>query len=302
MSHTDIQSRFWLDRLLPPKLRPYLRLARLDRPVGTWLLFLPGAWAIAAFAPSLQTALWLLLLFGLGALVMRSAGCVVNDMLDRKFDAQVERTRSRPLASGVISIKQAAVFLALLLLLGLVILLQMNLADRWSWCFLAAVGWRLSFHEANHLVAAGLARADLQLGRLAGVCGTDRAARYRRRHALCRRLIFWTLGYDTIYAHQDKDDDELIGVKSTARLLGAASPRWIAAFYAVMVLLLAGAGFLVPLGFGYFLGLLLVAWHLFRQLKNWQLDDPVDCLARFKANRNTGLLMLLAIVAGRITF
>ena len=301
MNHTDIQSRFWLDRLLPPQLQPYLRLARLDRPVGTWLLFLPGSWAIAAFAPSFQTALWLLLLFGLGALVMRSAGCVVNDMLDREFDAQVERTRSRPLASGIISLKQAAVFLALLLLLGLVILLQMNwltialgvfslllvgvypLMKRITWWPQAFLG--LTFNWGA-LMGATAATGELSLSAL----------------LFYTAGFFWTLGYDTIYAHQDKDDDALIGVKSTARRLGAESPRWIAAFYAVMVLLLAGAGFLVPLGFGYFLGLLLVAWHLFRQLKNWQLDDPVDCLARFKANRNTGLLMLLAIVAGRITF
>lgn len=301
MTHTDIQSRFWLDRLLPPKLRPYLRLARLDRPVGTWLLFLPGSWAIAAFAPSLQTVLWLLVLFGFGALIMRSAGCVINDMLDREFDAQVERTRSRPLASGVISLKQAGVFLALLLLLGLVILLQMNwltvalgvfslllvgvypLMKRITWWPQAFLG--LTFNWGA-LMGATAATGQLSLSAL----------------IFYTAGFFWTLGYDTIYAHQDKDDDALIGVKSTARRLGAESPRWITAFYAVMVLLLAGAGFLVPLGFGYFLGLLLVAWHLFRQLKNWQLDDPVDCLARFKANRNTGLLVLLAIVAGRITF
>lgn len=301
MSHTDIPSRFWLDRLLPPKLRPYLRLARLDRPVGTWLLFLPGAWAIAAFASSLQIALWLLLLFGVGALVMRSAGCVINDMLDRGFDAQVERTRSRPLASGVISLKQAAVFLALLLLLGLVILLQMNfltvglgifslllvgvypLMKRITWWPQAFLG--LTFNWGA-LMGATAATGEFSLSALLFYAAG----------------FFWTLGYDTIYAHQDKDDDALIGVKSTARRLGAESPRWIASFYAMTVLLLAGVGFLVPLGFGYFLGLLVVVWHLFRQLKNWRLDDPADCLARFRANRNTGLLVLLAIVAGRITF
>lgn len=301
MNHTDIQSRFWLDRLLPPKLRPYLRLARLDRPVGTWLLFLPGAWAIAAFAPALQMAFWLLLLFGLGALVMRSAGCVINDMLDREFDAQVERTRNRPLASGAISLKQAAVFLALLLLLGLVILLQMNLLTvglgvfslllvgayplmkRVTWWPQAFLG--LTFNWGA-LMGATAATGHLPLSAL----------------LFYTAGFFWTLGYDTIYAHQDKDDDALIGVKSTARRLGTESPRWVASFYAATVSLLAGAGFLLPLGFGYFLGLLLVAWHLFRQLENWQLDNPADCLARFKVNRDTGLLVLLAIVAGRITF
>lgn len=300
MTHTDIQSTFWLDRLTPRALHPYWRLARLDRPVGTWLLFLPATWAIAAFAQDRLQALWLLALFGAGSILMRSAGCVINDMMDREFDAKVERTRSRPLASGVVSMTQAAVFLALLLLAGLLILLQMNSLSRYfgavslvlvvAYPLMKRITWwpqaflGLTFNWGA-LMGASAATGVLPISAL----------------LFYGAGIFWTLGYDTIYAHQDKDDDALIGVKSTARRLGAQSPRWIAGFYALMLLLLAGAGLLVPLGFGYHLGLLAVAWHVFGQLKGWQMDDPAQCLARFKSNRDTGLLVLLAIVAGRFT-
>lgn len=298
--HTDIQSRFWLDRLLPEKYHPYIRLARLDRPVGTWLLLLPALWAVAAFAVDVRHALWLALLFALGAVVMRSAGCVVNDMLDRDFDAQVERTRTRPLASGQISMKQAGFFLAALLLGGLLILVQMNgltillglfsgllvglypLMKRLTWWPQAFLG--ITFNWGVLMGAAAITSALPLSAWLMYLAG-----------------IFWTLGYDTIYAHQDKDDDEMIGVKSTARRLGADSPRWIAGFYALQVLALAGAGVLLHLGYGFYPLLALVAFHLFRQLKGWNMDHPADCLARFKANRDTGFLILLAIVAGRIT-
>ncbi len=297
MTHTDINSKGWI-AALPAGWRPYALLMRLDRPIGTWLLLLPAWWSILYAAGGVfqlnlrHTAL--LALFGVGAVIMRGAGCVINDLWDRDIDRLVERTRARPLASGAVSPRAAFVFLAALLLLGLLILLQTNLVTIllgflslpliavypfmkritwWPQLFLgivfnfgALMGW------AAVTGAVGLSALLLYIGG-----------------------IFWTLGYDTIYAHQDKDDDALAGVKSSALKLGSCSRRAVAVFYALFflcALLALGAGgagvpaFLVMLGAGA---------HLFLQVKMWRLDDPACALRVFRSNRDLGLLVLLAL-------
>lgn len=295
MTHTDINNKGWLTRL-PAAWRPYALLMRLDRPIGTWLLLLPGWWAIALAGGgwvSMNAAdAVLFALFGLGAVVMRGAGCVVNDLWDRDFDRAVERTRLRPLASGAVSVRQALFFLAVLLLTGLGILIQLPLVaillgiltlplivsyplmKRVTWWPQFFLGITFNFGALMGWAAVtGVVSLPAVLIYIGGIC--------------------WTLGYDTIYAHQDKDDDALIGVRSTARKFGAASRKWVAGFYAAAFILMA-LGFLTG-GVG-LSGLLLLAAaaHLAWQVKAWDMNDPASSLKFFKSNRDFGLILLLA--------
>ncbi len=292
---TDIRAG-WIDRLAPPAWRPYLRLARLDRPIGTWLLLFPGWWSIA-LAGSGRPDLGLMALFAVGAVVMRGAGCTVNDILDRDFDARVERTRSRPIPSGQVSVRQALAFLAVQLLIGLAVLVQMNgfsvalgalslvlvftypLMKRITWWPQAFLG--LTFNWGALLGWAAV-RGELDWPALALYAGG----------------IAWTLGYDTIYAHQDKEDDARIGVKSTALRLGDRSKIWIYGFYTLAFIGFGLAGRLAGAG-PYFLPVLtLGALHLSWQVATWRPDDQGDCLAKFKSNRWFGWILLAAILAG----
>jgi len=296
--HTDIRRDGWIDRLAPPAWQPYLRLARLDRPIGTWLLLFPCWWSIALASPG-PPDLRLMALFGIGAVVMRGAGCVVNDILDRDFDARVERTRHRPIPSGQVTVRQALAFLALLLALGLAVLVQLEpvaillgvlslvlvvaypLMKRVTWWPQAFLG--LTF---NWGALMGWAAAT-------GALAWPPAILYAAG-------IVWTLGYDTIYAHQDKEDDVRIGVKSTALRLGAASRGWVAAFYAATLLGLGLAGASAGLAGPWWVLLLALAGaQLAWQAAAWRPDDPADCLAKFRSNRWFGWLVLAAIVAGR---
>jgi len=295
---SDIAHGDWVERTMPAPWRPYFRLARIDRPIGTWLLLLPGLWAISMATPGWPSP-WLFALFGLGALVMRAAGCVVNDLADRKFDAAVARTAARPIASGAISIPAALFFLAGLLAAGLAILLQFNL-------FAVIVGalslalifpyplmkrityWPQAFLGLTFNWGALLGWAAVT-GRLDPPALTLYAAGF-----------FWTLGYDTIYAHQDKEDDTLIGVKSTALLLGGKTRPWIAFFLTVTILLLALTGWLAQLAWPYYAGLALAAAHLAWQVTRVDFDNPRDCLKKFKSNRDFGLLLLAGILAARL--
>ena len=298
---TDIGFNNWIDRWAPAVARPYLRLARLDRPIGTWLLLFPCWWSLALAHPGWPDLHWLELfgLFAVGAAVMRAAGCAVNDILDRDLDAQVERTRMRPIPSGAVTARQAAVFVVALLLVGLVVLLQLPpmaiglgmaslvlvftypLMKRITWWPQAFLG--LTFNWGALLgwaaVTNGLAVPAFWLY-VAGVA--------------------WTLGYDTIYAHQDKEYDARIGVKSTALRLGRNSRRWIAGFYGATLAGLALAQATAGLNPLFVLGLLAAAGQLGWQLRRWDPDDPGDCLLRFKSNRWFGWLVLAGIVAGNL--
>ncbi|MCW3475985.1 4-hydroxybenzoate octaprenyltransferase [Limobrevibacterium gyesilva] len=296
--YTDIITGGWVSRL-PQGWVPYVHLARLDRPIGAWLLFLPGLWSILlAHAPAGQTA-WLIGLFFIGSFVMRSAGCVVNDMWDRDMDRLVTRTAARPLAAGTVRMRQAAVFLVALLACGLVILLQLDrlaqllgvaslalvvtypLAKRVTWWPQLMLGFTFGWGAPMGYAAAA--------GRL------DWAAA-----ALYAAAILWILGYDTIYAHQDREDDALVGVRSTARLFAANTRPFLAACYAATVLLLALAGWLAGLSASFFLALALPAGMLARQVLAIAIDDPGLCLRLFKANRDVGLAVGLAILLGRL--
>lgn len=296
MMHTDIVATGWVARL-PRAWLPYLLLARLDRPIGAWLLFLPGLWGILlARAPGAETVR-LILLFGIGSVVMRAAGCVVNDLWDRDIDRKVARTAGRPLASGALRPRHALAFLAVLLLIGLAILLQLNLlaqalgvgslllvglyplAKRVTWWPQLVMGFTFGF-GAPMGYAAATGRIDAAWAALYGAA------------------IVWDLGFDTIYAHQDREDDALVGVRSTARLFGEHTRPFLAACYAATVLLLAYAGWLAGLNGRFFVVLILPAILLARQVVSLDINDPAGCLKLFRANREVGLAVAAAIAAG----
>jgi 4-hydroxybenzoate polyprenyltransferase len=298
-SASDIPRGNWLDRFLPASARPYARLMRLDRPIGTWLVLLPGWWALAmAETPGTWPDPFWVALFGIGAILMRGAGCVINDMFDRDFDAQVARTADRPLASGAIRMRAALVFLALLLLVSLAILVQFNpfamvvgalslalvvpypLMKRITWWPQAWLG--LTFNWGA-LLGWAVVQGEIEPATL----------------VLYAAGFFWTLGYDTIYAHQDKEDDALVGIKSTARLFGANSRPWIAGFYTVTIVLLGLSGWMAGLGWPFWAGLTIGGAHLIWQTATIAFDDPKDCLTKFRANRDFGLIIFAAAIAGR---
>ncbi|HLB98489.1 MAG TPA: 4-hydroxybenzoate octaprenyltransferase [Acetobacteraceae bacterium] len=295
-SHTDIIADGWVARL-PIGWRPYALLARLDRPIGAWLLFLPGLWGILLGRPGVIEAVRLVLLFGVGAVVMRSAGCVVNDLWDRDIDRKVARTADRPLASGVLRPRQALVFLAALLLVGLGVLLQLN---RVSWVLgtasLVLVGLyplakRVTFWP--QLMMGFTFGFGAPLGYAAAAGRIDAALA-----ALYGAAILWDLGFDTIYAHQDREDDALVGVGSTARLFGERTAPFLACCYAGAVVLLGLAGWLAGLAVWFFLALLVPAALLLRQVVVLDIDDPALCLRLFRANREVGLAVGGAILLG----
>lgn len=294
---TDIRAGGWVARL-PPALRPYALLARLDRPIGTWLLFLPGLWSILLARPGAAEAVRLILLFALGAVVMRGAGCVVNDMWDRDLDRRVSRTAGRPLASGALRMRHAAGFLAALLSIGLLVLLQLNAAARWLGVLslvlvaLYPLAKRVTWWPQAVLgVTFGW---GAPLGYAAAAGHLDAAAVALHGAAFC-----WILGYDTIYAHQDREDDALVGVRSTARLFARSTRPFLAACYTGTVALLGLSGWLAGLGALFWPGLLLPAALLAWQVRALDVDDPARCLRLFKLNRDTGLAVAAAILLGQ---
>jgi 4-hydroxybenzoate polyprenyltransferase len=295
---TDIRSGDWADRFAPPALVPYIRLARLDRPIGTWLLLFPGWWAIALAAPGLPDPL-LMLLFAIGAVAMRGAGCTLNDIYDRDFDAKVARTRTRPLPSGAVTVRQALVFLVLQLAVGALVLALLDpLAIALGFLVLLLIGTYPLMKRVTYWPQFFLG-LNFNWGALMGwaaVRGTLDAPAY----LLYAGGIAWTLGYDTIYAHQDKEDDVRIGVKSSALALGERTRLFLFLFYGAAILLWASAGAAAALDLPFWLGLGLVALHLLRQAAHVDLADPADCLHVFRANRWTGWLLLLAIVAAHV--
>jgi 4-hydroxybenzoate polyprenyltransferase len=297
---SDIRAGDWIDRQMPAAARPYLRLMRLDRPIGTWLLLFPGWWAIALAAPpGGWPDLGLLALFGIGAVVMRGAGCVLNDIADRDFDARVARTATRPIASGAVSVRQALLLLAGLLLLGLAILLSL---DRLAVLLgVLSLGLVAAYPFMKRITDWPQAWLGLTFN-WGALMGWAAATGSLGRPALLLYAggIAWTLVYDTIYAHQDKEDDALIGVRSTALRLGKASKRWMAGFAVATVLLLGAALAAAGLGWPGWVALALVALHLGWQIAGVALDRPADCLAKFRANRWLGWILLFGIVAGRL--
>jgi 4-hydroxybenzoate polyprenyltransferase len=293
----------WVDRFMPRPWRPYARLMRLDRPIGLWLLLIPCWWGLVLAqiaAGGGMPNLWYGLLFLLGALVMRGAGCTLNDLADRNFDAQVARTRSRPIPSGQVSVKAAFAFLILQCLAGLVILLQFN----WPTVVLGAASLvlvaiypfmkRFTYWPQVFL---GLA---FNWGALVGWSAIHGAIAWP---AVLLYLggIAWTLAYDTIYAHQDKEDDVLIGVKSTALKFGAASVTWIAGFFILALVLIEASLWLAQAGLLAHMGVAAAALHAAWQIARLDIDNPQNCLKLFRSNRDLGLLLLLGLLLDTLT-
>jgi len=296
--YTDIREQGWVARL-PAAWRPYALLMRADRPIGTWLLFLPGLWGITLAAPGFGFGLWLSFLFFVGAFVMRGAGCVVNDLWDRDIDAKVERTRGRPLASGAIRPRQAVAFLALLCTIGLLILLQLSATAIWLGVLsLLPILLYPAAKRVTHYPQLVLG-FTFGWGALMGPAAASGALGWEAI-SLYAAVILWILGYDTIYAHQDREDDAMVGIGSTALKFGDRTRPFLAACYAGTVALLALTGVLAGLSPWYFVALLLPAGLLAWQVRALDIHDPAHCLMLFKANREVGLIVALAILIGRM--
>jgi 4-hydroxybenzoate polyprenyltransferase len=295
---SDIHRDDWVDRRLSARVRPYARLARLDRPIGTWLLLFPGWWGISLAARHWPDPV-LMALFALGAVVMRGAGCTLNDIADRDYDAQVARTQLRPLPSGAVTVPQAVAFLALQLALGAAVLFSLNRTS--ILLGLAVLGLIASYPFMKRItywpqIFLGL---NFNWGALVGWTAVTGALAWPPA-LLYLGGMFWTIGYDTIYAHQDKEDDVLIGVKSSALALGAGTRPWLFVFYAAALALWGAAGHMAGLGALFWAGLALVALQLAWQAARVDIDHPADCLAKFRSNRAVGWLMLAGIVAGHL--
>jgi 4-hydroxybenzoate polyprenyltransferase len=292
----------WVDTLAPPWSRPYLRLSRLDRPIGSWLLLIPCWWS-AALAASLShhaTRLPLVIaLFFVGAFAMRGAGCTWNDITDRDLDAKVERTRSRPIPAGQVSVAQALAFLVVQALIGLAVLLQFNryaIATGIASLFIVAVYPFMKRITWWPQVVLGLAFSWGALMGFAVILGRIDATAL----VLYAGSIAWVIGYDTIYAHQDTEDDALIGVKSTARLFGGHTHQALIVFYGLAVVLIGAAIWLAGAGFASWIGLAAFARHLAWQILRLKISDPALCLRIFKSNRDAGLLLFAGLLADAV--
>ena len=302
--HTDIQYSHFVYRLTPPKIWPYLSLMRLDRPIGTWLLLLPAWWVIAmemgGIAHIKPITFYYFCLFGLGAIVMRGAGCIINDLWDRDIDKAVERTKNRPLASGQVSIKQASLFLSSLMVMGLLILIQLPmlaiilgfislipvvlypLAKRVTWYPQAVLGLTFNF---GTLIGAAAISHDLSMAAILVYCAG----------------FFWTLGYDTIYAHQDMADDGVIGIKSTAIKFGIYSAVFISLFYTIFFGLIYVTGLITDAQILFYIFWMTACLYAVWQITSWNSHNPADCLRKFRSNRNMGLILFGAYLCGYIS-
>ena len=287
----------WVDGLAPAFARPYLRLARLDRPIGSWLLLMPCWWSagLAGMQAGRLPSLTHIALFFIGAFAMRGAGCTWNDLVDRDLDARVERTRSRPIPSGQVTVAQAALFMAAQALVGLAVLLQFN---RFTvMCGLASLIVIVVYPFMKRItywpqIVLGLAFSwGALMGWPAAFGRLDWPAL-----VLYAGSISWVIGYDTIYAHQDREDDLLIGIKSTALLFAQNTRPMLAIFYAGAVALIGTAGVMAGGGWVFLIGLAAFAAHLAWQVARLDIDDPAHCLMLFKSNRDAGLILFAAML------
>jgi 4-hydroxybenzoate polyprenyltransferase len=296
---SDAPTGNWVDRYAPDAAQPYLRLMRADRPIGTWLLLWPCWWSAALAwdaAGTRMPGIWLLVLFAIGAIVMRGAGCVYNDIADRHFDARVTRTRTRPIPSGQVSVHAAAIFMVALCFVGLAVLLQFNpFAIAVGMASLAIVAFYPFMKRITYWpqIVLGLAFSWGALMGWAEVFGRLDAPAF----LLYAAAIAWTIGYDTIYAHQDKEDDALLGLKSTALKFGPRTKPWLTLFYGLTIILLAVAGAMAGAGWPFIIGLALGSLHLAWQIATLDVNDPMNCLRRFRSNRDFGALVFLALLA-----
>ncbi len=294
----DAAAGNWVDRFLPAPLRPYARLSRLDRPIGWWLLLFPCWWSLALAADAMGDSYpspRQVVLFLVGAIVARGAGCTYNDIVDREIDAQVARTRSRPLPSGQVTLQQAQIWLLIQGLIALAVLVQFNLFaigvglaslvlvaiypfmkrfTNWPQLFLGlAFSWGALMGWSAALGSLSFAPVVLYLGG-----------------------ILWVIGYDTIYALQDREDDALIGVRSTARLFGVQTKPAIVILFGATTGLFALAFYLAGVGVVGFVALALGGAQLAWQVSTLKPDEPVNCLARFKSNQAYGWILFAGLL------
>ena len=292
----------WVDTRAPSWSRPYLRLSRFDRPIGSWLLLMPCWWSAAlaaGVAHDIRQLPLVILLFFIGAFVMRGAGCTWNDITDRDLDARVERTRSRPIPAGQVSVVQALAFLFVQALIGLAVLLQFNrfavmtgiasLIIVAVYPFMKRITWWPQVVLGLAFSWGALMGFAVTLGRI------DLTAL-----ALYAGSIAWVIGYDTIYAHQDAEDDALIGIKSTARLFGARTHRALVLFYTLAVVLIGMALWLAEARWPAWIGLAAFAVHLVWQIRRLDITDPALCLRVFKSNRDAGLLLFAGLLVDAV--
>ena len=287
----------WVDGFAPPFLRPYLRLARLDRPIGSWLLLIPCWWSVGL--TGIRTdhfpSLWHIVLFLIGAFAMRGAGCTWNDLVDRDLDGLVERTRSRPISSGQVTVAEATAFMMLQALIGFLVLIQFNRYTVITGiCSLLVVAIYPFMKRITYWpqIVLGLAFSyGALMGWPAAFGRLDWPALVLYAGSIC-----WVIGYDTIYAHQDREDDLLIGIKSTALLFGEETRPMLAKFYAAAVVLIGSAGLMVGGRFIFVLGLIGFAAHLAWQVTQLDINDSARCLKLFKSNRDAGLILFGAML------
>ena len=287
----------WVDGLAPAVTRPYLRLARLDRPIGSWLLLMPCWWSagLAGMQADRLPSLWHIVLFFIGAFAMRGAGCTWNDLVDRDLDTKVERTRSRPIPSKQVTVAQATLFMLAQALVGLLVLLQFNrftvMTGLASLLVVAIYPFmkRITYWPQ---IVLGLA---FSWGALMGWPAAFGRLDWQPL-VLYAGSISWVIGYDTIYAHQDREDDMMIGIKSTALLFGERTQPILAAFYAGAVLLIGAAGLMAGGGLIFLLGLIGFAVHLAWQAMRLDINDSAHCLMLFKSNRDAGLILFGAML------
>lgn len=303
----DAPSGHWVYRALPRWVWPYAQLARWDRPIGWWLLLWPCWWsaalaAVMRAAPGEPLATLLpptshLILFLIGAIAMRGAGCTYNDLVDEDIDTKVERTRSRPLPSGQVTRRQAWSFLAIQALVGLAVLLQFNdfaiLLGICSLIIVAAYPFMKRLTNWPQFVLGLAFSWGALMGWAAAFADLDPPALL-----LYLGSILWVIGYDTIYAHQDKEDDAIVGVRSTARLFGDNTKYWLVGLYggALVLFALAYAAAAVPMPA--LAGLVAAGAHMARQIAVLDIDDPDQCLRLFKSNTVVGWLIFLGLIGG----
>jgi 4-hydroxybenzoate polyprenyltransferase len=287
----------WVDGLAPPFARPYLRLARLDRPIGSWLLLMPCWWSVGLAGMRVEQfpSLWHVVLFFIGAFAMRGAGCTWNDLVDRNLDRLVERTRSRPIPSGQVTVAEATAFMVAQALIGFLVLIQFNRFTVFTGLASLLVVAIYPFMKRITYwpqIVLGLAfSSGALMGWPAAFGQLDWPA-----IVLYAGSISWVIGYDTIYAHQDREDDLLIGIKSTALLFGENTRPMLAGFYSGAVVLIGIAGLMAGGGLIFVLGLIAFAAHLAWQVVRLDINDSAHCLKLFKSNRDAGLILFGAML------
>jgi 4-hydroxybenzoate polyprenyltransferase len=287
----------WVDGLAPPFARPYLRLARLDRPIGSWLLLMPCWWSVGLAGMRVEQfpSLWHVVLFFIGAFAMRGAGCTWNDLVDRNLDRLVERTRSRPIPSGQVTVAEATAFMVAQALIGFLVLIQFNRFTVFTGLASLLVVAIYPFMKRITYwpqIVLGLAFSyGALMGWPAAFGQLDWPA-----IVLYAGSISWVIGYDTIYAHQDREDDLLIGIKSTALLFGENTRPMLAGFYSGAVVLIGIAGLIAGGRLIFVLGLIAFAAHLAWQVVRLDINDSAHCLKLFKSNRDAGLILFGAML------